>query len=179
VLPGHPLSDISIKVPAPFAGVTDLGFTAQYHAQDRFAPLRDVPLVIEGRALALQKLTERLRLLRVLDEAHSWTDPVQLSDEVAVIAFRDRSLDHPTKSGDFAGAPVEGRTLSDGARSSLDYVLNLVRPVVFPFLRDCATVAHLRLADRIELRIQAPPRNIAQLQLRCEQIVDPNGEVLL
>jgi hypothetical protein len=165
VLPGHSLSEISIKVPAPFAGVTDLGFTAQYHAQDLFAPLRDVPLVIEGRALALQKLTERLRLLRGLDEAHSWTDPVQLSDEVAVIAFRDRSL--------------EGRTLSDGARSSLDYVLNLVRPVVFPFLRDCATVAHLRLADRIELRIQAPPQNIAQLQLRCEQIVDPNGEVLL
>ena len=90
---------------------------------------------------------------------------MQLSDEVAVIAFRDRSL--------------EGRTLSDGARSSLDYVLNLVRPVVFPFLRDCATVAHLRLADRIELRIQCPPRSIAQLELRCEQIVAPNGEVLL
>ena len=165
MLPGHSLSEISIKVPAPFAGVTDLGFTAQYHAQDLFAPLREVPLVIEGRAVAVQKLTERLRLLRALDDAHSWSDPVQLSDEVVVMAFRDRSL--------------EGRTLSDGARSSLDYVLNLVRPVVFPFLRDCATVAHLRLADRIELRIQAPPRNIAQLQLRSEQIVDPNGEVLL
>jgi hypothetical protein len=173
VLPGHQLSEISIKVPAPFAGVADLGFTAQYHAQDRFAPLRDVPVVIEGQAPALQRLTERLRLLRELRDAHSWSDPVQLSDEVAVIAFRDSSL--------------AGRMLSDGARSSLDYVLNLVRPVVFPFLRDCAAVARLRLADRIELRIQHPPRDstrgprpvIAELQLRCEQIVDPNGDFLL
>jgi len=165
VLPGHSLAEISIKVPAPFAGVADLGFTAQYHAQDLFAPLRDVPLVIEGRALALQRLTERLRLLRELDEAHSWSDPVQLSDEVAVIAFRDRSL--------------AGRTLSDGARSSLDYVLNLVRPVVFPFLRDCATVAHLKLAERIELRIHAPERQIAEVELRREQIVQPNGDVEL
>lgn len=165
MLPGHPLSEISIKVPAPFAGVADLGFTAQYHPQDLFAPLRDVPLVIEGRALAVQRLTERLRLFRGLADAHSWTDPVQLSDEVTVIAFRDRSL--------------EGRTLSDGARSSLDYVLNLVRPVVFPFLRDCATVAHLKLADRIELRIQGTARSIAELQLRREQIVQPNGDVEL
>jgi hypothetical protein len=162
VLPGHSLSEISIKVPAPFAGVTDLGFTAQYHPQELFGPPRDVPLVIEGRALAVQRLTERLRLLRKLEEPYSWSDPVQLSDEVTVIAFRDGSL--------------AGRTLSDGARTSLDYVLNLVRPVVFPFLRDCAKVAHLKLADRIELRIQAPPQRIAELQLRREQIVQPNGD---
>ena len=162
MLPGHPLSEISIKVPAPFAGVTDLGFTAQYHAQSLFTPLRDVPLVIEGRALALRRLTERLRLLRELEHGYSWSDPIQLSDEVAVIAFRDGSL------GD--------RTLSDGARSSLDYVLNLVRPVVFPFLRDCATVAHLKLAERIELRIAGTSRQIAELQLRREQIVQPNGD---
>ena len=161
MLPPNQLAEISIKVPAPFAGVTDLGFTAQYHAQELFAPLRDVPLVIEGRARALQRLTERLRLLTQLDQAYSWTDPVQLSDEVAVIAFRDRSL--------------AGRTLSDGAQSSLDYVLNLVRPVVFPFLRDCASVAHVKLAERIELRIQGV-RRIAELQLRLEQIVQPNGD---
>ncbi|HEX6488317.1 MAG TPA: hypothetical protein VF137_05505 [Candidatus Dormibacteraeota bacterium] len=169
MLPPNQLAEISIKVPAPFAGVTDLGFTAQYHPQDFFAPLRDVPLVIEGRAGVLQRLTERLRLLRGLEEAHTWSDPVLLSDEVAVIAFRDRSL--------------EGRTLSDGAQSSLDYVLNLVQPVVFPFLQDCATVAQVKLADRIELRIQATPvasrggdpGKIAELQLRLEQIVQPNG----
>ena len=172
MLPGHQLSEISIKVPAPFAGVTDLGFTAQYHEQSLFEPLRDVPLLIEGHTLALQRLTERLRPLRELEAGHSWSDPVQLSDEVVVIAFRDRSL--------------AGRTLSDGARSSLDYVLNLVRPVVFPFLRDCATVARLRLAERIELRIQHPravwrgdPGSIAEVALRREQIVQPNGDVEL
>lgn len=162
MLPGNPLSEIQIKVPAPFAGVADLGFTAQYRPQDLFAPLQDVPLVIEGRAGALQRLTERLRLLRDLEQAYSWTDPVLLSDEVAVIAFRDRSL--------------QGRALNDGATSSLDYVLNLVRPVVFPFLHDCATVAQLKLAQRIELRIQGPLRHIAELQVRLEQIVQPNGE---
>lgn len=146
--------------------MADLGFTAQYRAQDLFQPLRDVPLVIEGPGRELNRLTERLRLLAALDKSHSWSDPVQLSDEVTMIAFRDRSL--------------AGRTLADGARASLDYVLNLVRPVVFPFLQDCATVARLRLAERIELRLQAAPtRRIAELQLRLEQIVQPNGDFVL
>jgi hypothetical protein len=165
VLASNPLSEISIKVPAPFAGVADLGFTAQYHPQDYFAPLRDVPLVLEGPAAAMERLVSRLQVLAQLQEAHSWSGPIALSDEVAVIAFRDRSL--------------EGRSLADGARASLDYVLNLVRPVVFPFLQDCAQVARLRLADRIELRIQAPPRQIAELQLRLDEIVRPNGDRLL
>src|SRR6266581_1374207 len=76
------LSEMTIKVPAPFAGISDLGFTAQY---------------------------------------------------------RDRSL--------------SGQTLSDGAHVSANYVLNLVRPVVFAFLKDCAGVAHLRLSDVIEMRV--------------------------
>ena len=167
VQPANPtLDEISIKVPAPFAGVADLGFTAQYRRQDYFAPLQDVPLLIEGPARAMERLTERLRLLRDLADSHSWSDPVLLSDGVAVIAFRDGS--------------GKGRTLADGARSSLDYVLNLVRPVVFPFLQDCALVAQLKLAERIELRIQGgPARNIADLQLRLEQIVQPNGSYAL
>lgn len=113
----------------------------------------------------MSRLLSRLRLLSELEDAHSWSGPIALSDEVAVIAFRDRSL--------------EGRTLADGARASLDYVLNLVRPVVFPFLQDCAHVAHLRLAELIELRIQAPARQIAELELRLEQIVQPNGDLPL
>lgn len=157
-----PLEEISIKVPGPFAGVADLGFTAQYRTQSLFQPLRDVPLLIEGPGAAMGRLLQRLRAFDELEEAHGWTQPIQLSDEVAVIAFRDRSL--------------EGRTLADGARASLDYVLNLVRPVVFPFLQDCAQLAQLRLAERIELRIQAPPRRIAELSLRPEQIVRPNGD---
>lgn len=165
VLARFPLEEIAIKVPGPFAGVADLGFTAQYHAQDLFSPLRDVPLVIEGPGAAMARLLSRLQALSDLEDVHAWTQPIQLSDEVAVIAFRDRSL--------------EGRTLADGAVASLDYVLNLVRPVVFPFLQDCAQVARLRLSERIELRIQAPARRIAELNLRPEQIVEPNGDLLL
>src|SRR6267378_3433007 len=94
-----PLSEVTIKVPAPFAGISDLGFTAQYRSQAFQEPLRDVPLLIEGP-----------------------TEPVMLSDEVVVLAFRDRSL--------------AGQKLSDGAPANTSYVLNLVRPVVFTFLRD-------------------------------------------
>jgi hypothetical protein len=87
-----------------------------------------------------------------------------LSDEVIVLAFRDRS--------------VAGRTLSDGA-SLPDYVLNLVQPVVFTFLRDCANVARLRLADVIEMRVSAQRESVADIKLPVEDIVQPNGERLL
>ncbi len=113
----------------------------------------------------MRRLTERLQLLRHQDAAHGWSEPVLLTDEVGVIAFKDRSL--------------ERRTLADGAVGSLDYVLNLVRPVVFPFLRDCALIAQLRLSDRIEMRVEDPRRRIAELELRLEQIVQPNGTLLL
>jgi hypothetical protein len=163
-----PLNEISIKVPAPFAGVSDLGFTAQYHAQGRFERLRDVPLLIEGPSSPLERLANRLRIFRELaGGSYEWSDPIMLSDEVVVIAFRDRSLG----SG--------GGLLMDGARSSLDYVFNLVRPVVFPFLQDCAKLAQLRLSERIEMRVSGPRRQIAELQLRLDQIVQPNGVDLL
>ena len=164
----NPLDEISIKVPAPFAGVSDLGFTTQYSAQRRFDRQRDVPLLIEGPASPLERLANRLRILREGGGgAYEWSDPIMLSDQVVVIAFRDRSL------GTFEGV------LADGARASLDYVLNLVRPAVFPFLQDCAKLAQLRLSQRIEMRVSGPRRQIAELQLRLEQIVQPNGEDLL
>ena len=160
------MQEISIKVPAPFAGVTDLGFTAQYPYQLPFAPLRDVPLLVEGPPALMARLVDKLRLLREQRErSYTWTDPILLSDEVLVMGFRDRSL--------------EGRTLADGASASLDYVLNLVRPVAFPFLQDCAQLAGLRLSERIEFRVQNADHQIAELELRCEQIVQPNGDVLL
>ena len=56
------LREISIKVPAPFAGVSDLGFTAQYRAQDFQQPMRDVPLVIEGPRPPMRRLAELLLL---------------------------------------------------------------------------------------------------------------------
>jgi hypothetical protein len=159
------LSEMTIKVPAPFAGITDLGFTAQYRAQTFNEPLRDVPLVIEGPEPPMRRLAELLQLLSDSDgSAYTWTDPVMLSDEILILAFRDRS--------------VAGRTLSDGAQVT-DHVLNLVRPVVFTFLRDCATIAHLRLSDVIEMRVSAERQSVAELSLPLQRIVQPNGERLL
>ncbi len=164
--PGNRLEEITIKVPAPFAGVTDLGFSARYPEQSIFAPLRDVPLWIEGPSDPMRRLAGRLRMLaQAVNEAHGWTDPIMLTDEVAVIAFQDRS--------------AASTTLADGARSSLDYVLNLVRPVVFPFLQDCVQVAHLRLAERIDMSVRDAEREIAELSLRLEQIVVRNGDDVL
>src|SRR5712671_797948 len=47
--PSNPrLGEMTIKVPAPFAGISDLGFTAQYRAQQFNEPQRDIPFLIEG-----------------------------------------------------------------------------------------------------------------------------------
>ena len=159
------LSEMTIKVPAPFAGISDLGFTAQYRAQIFNEPLRDVPLVIEGPQPPMRRLAELLQLLSDADaSAYAWSDPVMLSDEIVVLAFRDRS--------------VAGGTLSDGAHVA-DHVLNLVRPVVFTFLRDCATIAHLRLSEVIEMRVSAERKSVAEITLPLQNIVQPNGERLL
>lgn len=159
------LDEITIKVPAPFAGVAELGFSARYPEQSLFKPLRDVPLWIEGPAEPMRRLADRLRMLAALVEAaHGWTSPVALTDEVLVMAFQDRS--------------IATRRLADPG-AVLDYVANLVRPVVFPFLRDCAQVAHLRLTDRIEMRVRHADHEVAELALRWDQIVPANGEDLL
>ena len=159
------LGEMTIKVPAPFAGISDLGFTAQYRAQVFNEPQRDVPLIIEGPEPPMKRLAELLRLLRDADgSTYAWSDPVMLSDEIAVLAFRDRS--------------VSGQSLTDGVRAA-DYVLNLIRPVVFTFLRDCAVIAHLRLSDVIEMRVANERKSVAELKMPLEDIVRPNGERLL
>ena len=165
--PSNPrLGEMTIKVPAPFAGISDLGFTAQYRAQQFNEPQRDVPLLIEGPEPPMRRLAEFLQLLTDNDSlAYAWSDPVMLSDEVVVLAFRDRSVSSE-------------RTLSDGAHAA-DYVMNLVRPVVFTFLRDCAMIAHLRLSEVIEMRVKAHERSVAELTLPLGDIVQPNGERLL
>lgn len=156
---------MTIKVPAPFAGISDLGFTAQYRAQQFNEPQRDVPLLIEGPETPMRRLAGLLQLLTDNDSmSYAWSGPVMLSDEVVVLAFRDRS--------------VSSRTLSDGARAA-DYVMNLVRPVVFTFLRDCAMIAHLRLSEVIEMRVKADEKSVAELTLPLGDIVQPNGERLL
>jgi hypothetical protein len=161
------MEEITIKVPAPFSGVSDLGFTARYPSQEPSAPALDIPLLIEGPAQPMRRLLARLRLLRRdAGGAYAWTDPVMLSDEVVVMAFRDRSLD--------------GRGgIGEGADASRDHIQNTVRPVVFPFLRDCATIADLRLSELIEIHVQASRQRVADLQLRLEQIVQPNGQDVL
>jgi hypothetical protein len=165
--PSPQLNELTIKVPGPFAGIADLGFTAQYRAQDLNSPQRDVPLVIEGPSVPVKRLAELLCLLRDAEggASYRWTDPIMLADGVLVLAFRDRSL--------------KGETLSDGAPVLVEYVLNLVRPVVFPFLHDCASVAHLRLAERIEMRVTSEQQTIAALRLPVDEIVEPNGSRLL
>src|SRR5712692_9378944 len=121
----HQLREISIKVPAPFAGISDLGFTTQYRLQDLSRPLHDVPLVIEGPRPPIKKLVELLQLLSDAPESgHSWSDPIMVSDEVVLLAFRDRSL--------------SSRALTGGVPAMKEHVLNMVWPVVFPFLHDCA-----------------------------------------
>ncbi|HEV3405267.1 MAG TPA: hypothetical protein VG364_01600 [Candidatus Dormibacteraeota bacterium] len=157
---------MTIKVPAPFAGLADLGFTAQYRAQRFNEPQRDVPLLFEGPQPPMRRLAEVLQQLRgVKATTYTWTEPVMLSDDVVILAFRDRSVG-------------EGRVLNDGARIA-DYVVNLVRPVVFTFLHDCATVAHLRLSDVIEMRVSSDRKSIAEFTLPLDRIVQPNGERLL
>jgi len=162
----QPLSEVTIKVPAPFAGISDLGFTAQYRSQAFQEPLRDVPLLIEGPPPPMRRLAELLQLLRGIDgSAYSWTEPVMLSDEVVVLAFRDRS--------------IASNDLSDGAPAHASYILNLVRPVVFTFLRDCAETARLRLADKIEMRVSAKNASVADIVLPRDDIVRSNGDRLL
>src|SRR5437879_4780958 len=162
----QPLSEVTIKVPAPFAGISDLGFTAQYRSQAFQEPLRDVPLLIEGPRPPMRRLAELLQLLRGIDgSAYSWTEPVMLSDEVVVLAFRDRSL--------------AGQTLSDGAPAHTSYILNLVRPVVFTFLRDCAETARLRLGDVRAMRVSAKNASVADIVLPLDDIVRSNGDRLL
>jgi hypothetical protein len=160
------MDEITIKVPSPFAGVTDLGFSARYPEQSFLVPLRDVPLWIEGPAEPMRRLEARLRMLATLVKAaYAWSHPVALAEGVVVMAFQDRS--------------AEGQTLSDGAAGALDYVLNLVRPVVFPFLQDCAQVAHLRLTDRIEMTVRHADQPVVELSVRWDEIVPSNGEDLL
>lgn len=160
------LREISIKVPGPFAGISDLGFTTQYRAQDIGQPMRDVPVVIEGPRPPMRRLVELLQALTESDEtAYAWTDPILVSDEVALLAFRDRSL--------------SGKELGDGVTSMSDYVVNLVRPVVFPFLHDCAAIAHLRLSEVIEMRLTVEQQTLAALAMPLTEIVQSNGDRLL
>ncbi|HEX3606723.1 MAG TPA: hypothetical protein VH134_12420 [Candidatus Dormibacteraeota bacterium] len=167
------MDELLIKVPAPFSGVEDLGFSARYPAQRPGDPLRDVTIFVEGPAPPMRRLVERLVLFAEKDqmveadgedEAYAWTPPIQLTDEVCVLSFRDRSL------------------VADGtayARMERGYVWNLVRPLAFTFLRDCVRIGGLRLADRIAVVLDPGRPPLVDLELDRSSITPENGTLLL
>ncbi len=165
------LQELVIKVPAPFAGRADVGFSTRYPAQPNQAPLKDVPFFIEGAPGPMRRLQSRLELFRqkrslipdAPGEAYSWTDLIPLSDELFILAFRDESL---------TDAP-------DDADSEHRYIVNLVRPLVFPFLKDCVRIGELALRDNIVLAVLDNTRLMAELELRRAQIVPRNGSIVL
>jgi hypothetical protein len=165
------LQELVIKVPAPFAGHADIGFSTRYPAQPAQAPLRDVPFIIEGPPAPMRLLQGRLELFRkkrslipdAPGEAYSWTDLIPLSDELFILAFRDESL----------------ADRSDDAASERRYLVNLVRPLVFPFLKDCVRIGELALQDTIMLALLDDTRVMAELELQRADIVPRNGSIVL
>jgi hypothetical protein len=165
------LQELVIKVPAPFAGQADIGFSTRYPAQPAQAPLRDVPFIIEGPPAPMRLLQARLELFRkkrslipdAPGEAYSWTDLIPLSDELFILAFRDESL-----SGSADDAAWERR-----------YIVNLVRPLVFPFLKDCVRIGEIALRDTITLALLDDTRVMAELELQRADIVSRNGSIVL
>ncbi len=166
------MDELVLKVPAPFPGIEDLGFTARYPAQGWDERLRDVPIVVEGPARPMRLLVDRLALFpereRLVDvsaddQAYSWTPPVQLSDEICVLAFRDLSM---------ATRPEQSPAIRG-------YVWNLVRPLAFTFLRDCVRIGGLRLAEQIAVIIDPGRPPLVDLELRRQSIVAENGSLVL
>lgn len=172
------MQEFVIKVPAPFVGLDDLGFSARYPAQEPTERLRDVAVIVEGPAAAMHLLVKRLalfpqkdRLIEIAaeDDAYGWTAPVQLTDEVCVMAFQDRSLDAT------APAPPDGGSIS----ASRSYVWNLVRPLAFTFLRDCVRIGGLRLAERIAVVLDTGTPPPVDLELQRTSISPVNGSLIL
>ena len=165
------LQELVIKVPAPFAGRSDIGFSTRYPAQPVQAPLKDVPFIIEGPPGPMRRLQSRLELFRqkhdlipdAPDEAYSWTDLIPLSDELFILAFRDESL---REGGDDVG-------------TEQGYIVNLIRPLVFPFLKDCVRIGELALRESIMLALLDDTRVMAELELQRSQIVPTNGSIML
>ena len=165
------LQELVIKVPSPFAGQAEIGFSTRYPAQPAQAPLKDVPFIIEGPPAPMRRLQSRLELFRekrslipdAPGEAYSWTDLIPLSEELFILAFRDESLSDQ----------------GDDAVSERRYIVNLIRPLVFPFLKDCVRIGQLALRETIMLALVDEERVMAELELRRSEIVPVNGSIVL
>ncbi|MEA2646800.1 MAG: hypothetical protein QOE92_1883 [Chloroflexota bacterium] len=160
------IDELVIKVPAPFAGTDEVGFSTRYPEQALHEPLRDVTFMIEGMPELIGRLWPRLEVFpessRRAGEGYLWTDPIQLSDELLVIAYRDRSAE--------MGEPM---------LVAHKYFANLIQPVVLPFLRDCVRMANLRLADDIPLRMLRDDDVLAEYTLHVDQLLPQNGTLSL
>ncbi|MHB1501100.1 MAG: hypothetical protein ACYCYK_08055 [Candidatus Dormibacteria bacterium] len=166
-------TDLWIKVPNPLFGVDGVGFSVRYGggvAEDQGA---DVPFFVEGEATIMTRLAERLRLFPARDlfvdctetgEAYSWTEPIALTDEVIVMAFRDRSAALPP---------------GDPAQAIRSRLRNQMVPLAFPFLRDLVRVADLRLSPLISLRLALDETPEMELSVPVQEIVERNGERVL
>jgi hypothetical protein len=95
-------------------------------------------------------------------QGYLWTDPIQLSDELVVISFRDRSVE-----------------MEQPREISRRYFVNLLQPLVIPFLRDCVEAADLRLNDQIPLTMLRDDEILAELSLHLAQLLPSNGSVTL
>jgi hypothetical protein len=160
------MEELVIKVPAPFAGRQDIGFSTRYPEQALNEPLRDVAFFVEGHADLMSRLWSRLESFpaqsRRAAEGYLWTDPIMLSAELLVIAYRDRSAE-----------------VIEPTESARRYFTNLIQPLVIPFLRDCVRLANLRLADDIVLRMTRDEEVLAEFDLRLAQLVPENGTLTL
>src|SRR5207245_8878300 len=61
---GRMLQELVIKVPAPFLGRADIGFSTRYPAQPAQAPLTDLPFFTACPPGPLRRLPSRHRLYR-------------------------------------------------------------------------------------------------------------------
>jgi hypothetical protein len=160
------MEELVIKVPAPFYATDEIGFSTRYPEQRIDEPLRDVTFFVEGSPELMARLWPRLEgfpeISRRAAQGYLWTDPVMLSDELLVIAYRDRSQE-----------------ISEPVESAHRYFVNLIQPLVLPFLRDCVKIANLRLADHIELRMMRSDEVLADFSLQRGQVLASNGTLSL
>lgn len=161
--------DLWIKVPGPFWGVDTVGFSVRYPLAPDSEPASVVPFVVEGDAHLMRKLARTLQLFTQRQlyvdceepgEAYGWSDPIPLSDQVVVMAFRDLSL-----AAD-----------RDPVRALRERLANQLVPLAFPFLRDCVRVARLRLEGRIAVKLAVGSQPEFELSLPLEKIGVGNGE---
>ena len=121
---------------------------------------------MEGLPELLARLRARIAVFpeqsRRAGKGYLWTDPIMISDQLLVIAYRDRSAE-----------------MIEPIQVAHHYFANLIQPLVIPFLRDCVRLADLRLADDIELRMMRDDEVLADFELHLAQLLPVNGSLTL